>query len=158
VALVSLAGTGTNVTDRHARNCNHFTEHFVKILTNKELPSYVNRIMKVATKVRVCLPGMFTNDLRDQQAPPEYENHKYAVPQPRDVAQTPGAPSIPNLNAGAPMNSYLINEAVEHRDGARATAQTGVATGKQAPGATIDAGAAVVAHNSSSNASAVKAS
>lgn len=122
------------------RNCNHFTEHFIKILTNKELPSYVNRIMKVATKVRVCLPGMFTNDLRDQQAPPEYENHKYAVPQPRDsptgaVAPTTAAQAaaaaginVAAMNAGAPMNRDLINDAVAARDRENAQKNDEIAT------------------------------
>lgn len=74
-------GPSYNVLDR---NCNHFTNHFVKILTGKEMPAYVNRIMKIASKVRPCLPGMFKADLRQQTAPPEYESHKYAIPQPRD--------------------------------------------------------------------------
>ena len=74
-------GPSYNVLDR---NCNHFTQHFIKRLTKKELPAYVNRIMKVARKVRPCLPSMFKHDLRDQDAPPEYDSHKTHVPQPKD--------------------------------------------------------------------------
>lgn len=68
---------------RARSNCNHFTEQFLKLLTAKELPDYVNRIMRIARKVRPCLPGMFKLDLRDQQPPPEYDSHRHYVPQPR---------------------------------------------------------------------------
>ena len=72
-------GPSYNVLDR---NCNHFTENFVHWLTGSKLPDYVNRIMDVAKKVRVCLPTNYKKDLRDTEAPPEYESHKRRVPQP----------------------------------------------------------------------------
>jgi PPPDE putative peptidase domain len=72
-------GPSYNVLDR---NCNHFTAHFVQWLTGRPLPDYVNRIMEVAKKVRVCLPSTYKKDLRDTEAPPEYESHKRRIPQP----------------------------------------------------------------------------
>eukprot|EP01006_Ploeotia_vitrea_P010802 TRINITY_DN2829_c0_g1_i1.p1 TRINITY_DN2829_c0_g1~~TRINITY_DN2829_c0_g1_i1.p1 ORF type:complete len:171 (+),score=67.88 TRINITY_DN2829_c0_g1_i1:84-596(+) len=40
-------GPDYNVLDR---NCNHFTARFIKILTRRHLPAYVNRIMNIAEK------------------------------------------------------------------------------------------------------------
>lgn len=77
----SYLGPSYNVLDR---NCNHFTDKFIRVLTKKELPPYVQRLMRVARKARPCLPSMFKHDLRDQEAPPEYESHKRRVPQPKE--------------------------------------------------------------------------
>jgi hypothetical protein len=112
-------GPSYNVLDK---NCNHFTSRFLRKLTGKDLPPYVDRIMKVcslprplhrasltradpraqvARKVRPCLPTMFKEDLRNQQAPPEYDNHRRAVPQPRDHRVDEQTPAASAATAGA---------------------------------------------------------
>jgi len=61
------------------RNCNHFTRDFLIRILDEEslqarghfrgedvLPPYIDRITRVATKCRVCLPAMWTTDLRHQ--------------------------------------------------------------------------------------------
>jgi deubiquitinase DESI2 len=75
-------GPSYNVLEK---NCNHFTDKFCRALTGSEIPEYVQRIMRVAKKVRPCLPGMFTSDLRDQTPPAEYDSHKHTIPQPRNL-------------------------------------------------------------------------
>jgi len=105
-------GPSYNVLDR---NCNHFTEAFLLILTGKELPPYINRLMKVASKVRPCLPGMFKHDLRNQQAPPEYESHRVAVPQPRDYRANKEA----RANAAAAAAAVTFADHQYHPDAER---------------------------------------
>lgn len=60
------------------RNCNHFTARFIERLLHLEhgegdelIPHYVSRIVRVANKVRPCLPSLLTQDLR-HQLPPRY--------------------------------------------------------------------------------------
>jgi len=61
------------------RNCNHFTRDFLLKILDQEslkargyyqgediLPPYIDRITKIATKVRPCLPKIWTTDLREQ--------------------------------------------------------------------------------------------
>ncbi len=62
-------GPSYNVLDR---NCNHFTQRFLRLLTQKDLPDYVNRVMNIAAKVRPCLPTAFKQNLRDQTPPADY--------------------------------------------------------------------------------------
>lgn len=55
------------------RNCNNFSAVFIERLLKlpagegeKLIPSYVNRVVRAAQKIRPCLPALLTTDLRDQ--------------------------------------------------------------------------------------------
>ena len=83
--------------------------------------------IRVAKKVRPCLPQVYTNDLRDQVAPPEFESHKYAVPQPLYANRIGPPTAAPNntskdnsrndINVDgketAPTSNTVVNESQE---------------------------------------------
>eukprot|EP00457_Paulinella_chromatophora_P004308 gb/GEZN01004320.1/.p1 GENE.gb/GEZN01004320.1/~~gb/GEZN01004320.1/.p1 ORF type:complete len:606 (-),score=107.29 gb/GEZN01004320.1/:67-1884(-) len=58
------------------RNCNHFTKDLLEKILDEDslkqigpelLPPKVTRVVRTASKLRVCMPPIFTQDLRDQK-------------------------------------------------------------------------------------------
>jgi len=95
------------------RNCNHFTRDFLARILDEEtlitrgyfrgedlLPAHIDRVTKIATKVRPCLPKIWTTDLREQ-----YEEEQ--------KRKSPGAPTnlIHRQTSG---ESVMGKESSEH--------------------------------------------
>jgi len=85
------------------RNCNHFTRDFLSRILDQEsltarghfrgqdiLPPYIDRITRVATKVRPCLPRIWTTDLREQYLEQKQRTPDFILERKRQADNTNG--------------------------------------------------------------------
>lgn len=55
--------------DIFKKNCHNFSAELIKIITNKDIPTDINRIAQVGNSFRCCFPYKFVQGPRDS-----YEN------------------------------------------------------------------------------------